>query len=377
MTKRLLIAGLVFISALLFQACSSVSEPEKAVYSLEPSEIISNEQIDRIGNAIALFPNETQLSIAFVIDSTAYFYGAVREQDTLKTIQNSRDVFEIGSISKVFTSTLLAHLIDQGTLNANDQVRPYLGFAMRDSVDFTFKQLANHTSGLPRVPSGFIWSALLNRDNPYRDYDEEKLRTYLTEDVELNSSPGEEHAYSNLGAGLLGYALEQVEGSTYQELLDSLIFEPYNMNRSSADREDVQEYLVPGLDKRGTVTSNWDLNVLKGAGEIYSSAYDLSRFAIANFDPSNEVLALQRQSTFSDGENTEVAMGWFIRTQQNGDHWYWHNGGTGGYRSFMVMDPQTNKSVIVLSNISAGHSESREIDRLSFDLMRFLTEADL
>ena len=89
MTNRRNLASVLLASYLLLQACSSVSEPGKAVYSLDSTENVTDEQIERIGDALALFPNQTQLSIAFVIDSTAYFYGAVRSEDTLKTIQNS------------------------------------------------------------------------------------------------------------------------------------------------------------------------------------------------------------------------------------------------------------------------------------------------
>nr|WP_278336124.1 serine hydrolase domain-containing protein [Rhodohalobacter mucosus] len=310
-------------------------------------------------------------------DSTARYYGAIRTADTLKNMSNSESVFEIGSISKVFTSTLLAHASVEGGINPDEPIRNYLETEMKDSAEFTFMQLSNHTSGLPRLPPGFIWNMLLNTSNPYAYFGEEDLITYLREDVELEYEPGEEHAYSNLGAGLLGYALEQAEGASYEELLNRHIFRPLGMTRSTTVQEGIQQYLVPGLDKRGRETSNWDLNVLQGAGAIYSTAHDLSRFALANFDPSNEVYALERQTTFSnEEENLEIAMGWIISTRSSGDRWYWHNGGTGGYRTIMVISPENNRGVIVLSNISAGHSEAAEIDRLGFDLMGSLSDTD-
>jgi len=103
---------------------------------------------------------------------------------------------------------------------------------------------------------------------------------------------------------------------------------------------------------------------------------DLSRFALANFNPSNEAYALQRQTTYNNEDGIEVAMGWFISTRTSGERWFWHNGGTGGYRSIMILDPENRQSVIVLSNISAGHSEAAEIDRLGFDLMGSLSGTD-
>lgn len=369
---------LLLTTAYLFvlAGCSSVSDPENAIYSLTAEEAVTAEQAERIGDALSLYPPDTQFAIALIEDSTARYYGAIRVADTLKNTRNSDAVFEIGSISKVFTSSLLAHASVDGTVDPDESVRHYLDFAMKDSVDFTFTQLSNHTSGLPRLQPGFLWNMLLNSDNPYAYFGDEDLVTYLTEDVELDSKPGEEHVYSNLGAGLLGYTLEQAGGATYGELLNRHIFDPLGMTRSTTFQADIKEYLVPGLDKRGRETSNWDLNALAGAGAIYSTVRDLSRFALANFDPTNEVYSLQRQTTFSNEEGTEVAMGWFISTRNSGERWYWHNGGTGGYRTSMVLDPENHRSVIVLSNISAGHSEAAEIDRLGFDLMGSLSERD-
>ena len=349
--------------------CSSVSEPEKAVFSLSPGESVTAEQAERIGNTLSLYPNNTQFAIALIEDSSATFYGAYRDADTLKVTRNTDAVFEIGSISKVFTSTLLAHSTVDGTVEPDSSIRPYLDVSMKDSVDVTYTQLSNHTSGLPRLPPGFLWNMIWNGNNPYAYFGDEEMRAFLREEIELESNPGEEHLYSNLGSGLLGYALEQAEGESYEELLQSRIFNPLEMTRSTAVRENIEEHLVAGLNKRGNETSNWDLNALAGAGAIYSTVRDLSRFALANFDPSNEVYELQRQPTLNIEEGREVAKGWFISTRSSGDRWYWHNGGTGGYRTIMILDPNHNRGVIVLSNISAGHSEAAEIDRLGFDLM--------
>jgi len=182
--------------------------------------------------------------------------------------------------------------------------------------------------------------------------------------------PGEIHRYSNLGAGLLGLFLSELENSSYENLLQEKIFEPMEMRRSTTDREMIEDYLVTGLTKRGGTAKNWDMADLAGAGGVLSTAEDLSRFIQANFNPDDPVLSLQRDSTFQVNDSMDIAMGWFILNRDSGDRWYWHNGGTGGYRSSVVMDPEQKTGVVVLSNISAGHSEAVKIDRLSFDLMK-------
>jgi len=206
-------------------------------------------------------------------------------------------------------------------------------------------------------------------NNPYKNFDAEELRTYLKEDLIMPRDSGETHRYSNLGAGLLGFFLEEIEQRSYEELLQQKIFEPMGMRRSTTDLKKIEDYLITGLTKRGGNAQNWDMADLAGAGGILSTSEDLSRFIQANFNSDASVLSLQRESTFQVNDNMEVAMGWFILRRENGARWYWHNGGTGGYRSSVVMDPDQKTGVVVLSNISAGHSEAGKIDRLSFDLM--------
>ncbi len=364
---KLLSLSILFL--LLLVSCSSVSEPEKAVNELQITDELTQVEIDSIASALSLFPDGTQFSIAFISDSGATFYGAHRNGDELSTINNHDRVFEIGSISKVFTSTLLAHAVYDSLVTKDQTVRSALDIEMSDDPNFTFLQLSNHTSGLPRLPGGYTFNFLWNMSNPYKIFDEEELKAYLKNDLILSREPGEAHSYSNLGAGLLGLFLSELENNSYENLLQSKIFEPMGMNRSTTDREKIEDYLVTGLTKRGDFAENWDLAELAGAGGILSTSEDLSRFIQANFNPDDPVLSLQRESTFQVNDNMDIAMGWFILNRDSGAQWYWHNGGTGGYRSSLVMDPEKKNGVVVLSNISAGHSESGKIDGLSFDLM--------
>ena len=367
--KIIKLFSLSILFLLLHISCSSVSEPEKAVNELQITDELTQIEIDSIASALSLFPDGTQFSIAFISDSGVSFFGAHRNDDDLKNIDNHDRVFEIGSISKVFTSTLLAHAIYDSVISADQTVRSALDIEMSDDPNFTFLQLSNHTSGLPRLPGGYTFNFLLNMSNPYKIFDEEELKAYLKSDLILSRDPGETHSYSNLGAGLLGLFLSELENSSYENLLQSKIFEPMGMIRSTTDRRMVEGQLVMGLTKRGGSAENWDLAALAGAGGILSTSEDLSRFIQANFDPDDPVLSLQREATFQVNDNMDVAMGWFILERDSGAHWYWHNGGTGGYRSSIVMDPEQKTGVVVLSNITAGHSEAGKIDGLSFDLM--------
>lgn len=353
-------------------ACGSVSNPDAAYNVLRVENGLSTNQVEEIAQVLSFYPNDTQFSIALVSDSSVAFYGAVRENDSLKTISNSGVVFEIGSLSKVFTSTLLVDLAWQNKLKPDQPIQDYLDFTLNTEKEITFKQLSNHTSGLPRIPGGFVWESLLHMDNPYKDYDENKLQDYLINELELQSEPGLEFQYSNIGAGVLGYVLTKIENKSYEQLLQERIFQPYSMSISTTGREPVRDRLATGLNKRGNPTAYWDFGALQSAGAILSTVEDLSKFIIANFNESNQVLKLQKEATFNIDENRDMAFGWFILNQDTGDRWHWHNGGTGGFRSSLVMSTATRKGVAVLSNISAGHSHAAKIDSLSFILLESL-----
>lgn len=156
---------------ILIASCSSVSEPENAVNELQVSKSLTEVEIDSIASTLSLFPNGTQFSIAFISDSAVSFYGAYRLDNDLKNIDNHDRIFEIGSISKVFTSTLLAHAIYDSIITTDQTVRSALDIEMGGNPDFTFLQLANHTSGLPRLPGGYTLNFLWNMNNPYKNFD--------------------------------------------------------------------------------------------------------------------------------------------------------------------------------------------------------------
>lgn len=335
--------------------------------------IITDEQAKSIFRECQDVPNDTQVSIALIEHGKVKYYGVKRINDTLFTYINPNAVFEIGSISKVFTATLLADVALQGKIRPDDQVSDYLDIPFKDNPDITFQQLANHTSGLPRLPSNL---SILEVDfkNPYKDYDELKLTEYLSQELKLKD-PGK-FAYSNLGAGLLGFTLTKIEGVTYEDLFQSRIFSKYQMTSSTTDRSRVGDQLVPGLNRKGEVTPNWDQKVFVGAGGILSSASDLARFALAQFDDSDEVLALTRKSTYTGyhgGKPLVVGLGWMMKEKSGNQH-VWHNGGTGGYRTFMQVDVDNRNAVIILTNISAFSSKGANVDSLGKRLMDSLED---
>src|SRR5690606_16669377 len=269
------------------------------------------------------FPEKFQMSLAFVQGGRVEHYGILREGDSLISIENQFGIFELGSITKVFNATLLAGFVQDGELSLTDGINGHFGFPFNNGLDFTFVELANHSSGLPRLPSDFQTVALLNPGNPYRKYDNEKLEKYLREKVKLVYEKGEKSSYSNLGAGLIAQTLIRYSNTSYEELLQQQIFQKYGMGHSTTQREQVGEALVGGLDQDGDPTSNWDLGALLGAGGIYSNTSDLAKFAMAQFDSTNLELALTREKTIADSGNVDIGLGWYILDRGAGGKWYW------------------------------------------------------
>jgi len=296
--------------------------------------------------------------------------GGRWKNDTIKNIENQSSVFEIGSITKVFTATLLANCVINGTLKLDDHINNYLPFKMYKNIQITFKELANHTSGLPRNPSNLLGSTVFNTENPYKNYSEDKLEKYLTGKMKVTNKSVKEFNYSNLGFGLLGYTLGKIEIKSYNDLLDEKIFSKYGMKNSSANRKDLENKLVYSFNKNGSKTSNWDFASLESAGAVLSTTEDLSKFVIAQFDELNRELALTREITFDINENRSMGLSWFISKTKSGDILYRHKGITAGYKSAMAFNITNKTGIVILSNVSGFSKKTENIETLCSDLLK-------
>lgn len=358
--------SILFLLSGIIVSCTGQSK--EAINELDiPKEFLKN-KTSIIFEKAKYFPNGTHLSFAFIENGTTHLLDVKRENDTLRIIGSKDYIFEIGSISKVFTSTLLADAVIRTEVQLDDPIP----LQIKDDVKITYKQLSNHTSGLPRLPKNLFGLSSFRSDNPYREYTADILEAYLRDEVVLDQAPNGKSSYSNLGAGLLGHVLSKESNASFETLLQSRIFSKYDMPNTTAIKENIKENLVIGRDKKGQVTSNWDLGSLQGAGAIFASASDLASFAYAHLYEDDEVLALSRKRTFQVNEHMDIALGWHVINTKSGDTWHWHNGGTGGYSSSMAMDVDKKQAVIVLSNLSAFHKLNKNIDPLCFELLKSL-----
>jgi serine-type D-Ala-D-Ala carboxypeptidase/endopeptidase len=282
-------------------------------------------------------------------------WGTLEKGD--KRTLDGDTVFEIGSMTKVFTSLVLMDMAQRGEVSVTDPVAKYLpaGVKMpeRNGKVITLQDLSTQSSGLPRLPSN-----LKPKDpaNPYADYSVAQLYGFLS-GYQLTRDPGEKYEYSNLGAGLLGHALALRARMDYEAMVRTRICDPLRMTNTRVTlTPEMNARLAPGHDASLSPVPNWDLPTLAGAGALRSTANDLLIFLAANLGYTKTALsaAMEREVSIrrpTGDPQMEIAYAWHVLTR-DGKSVIWHNGGTGGYRTFMGYDPKSRVGVVVLSNTS-------------------------
>lgn len=320
-----------------------------------------SEVSDLLNDYLKNAPEKSQVSIAIIQNGETTFLGAVKENNQVVFVKNEEHLFEIGSITKVFTATILAQLISEGKIKSTATVDQLLKFKLNNKTKIKLTELANHTSGLPPLPFNFVTDQFIPA-NPYKNYKASDFESYLKHELKLNTLPGTSYNYSNLGAGLLGYSLGISQKKSYSALLQTLIFDKYGLTNTFLTIQTGK--MVVGLDKDGKETSNWDFDALAGAGCIVSCTRDLAKFARAQFE-NDAALQLTHTPTFTISETMKIALGWHLITQ-NEQEYIWHNGGTGGYSSSMALNLQDKGGVIVLSN----NAPNGDVDELCFELLK-------
>jgi serine-type D-Ala-D-Ala carboxypeptidase/endopeptidase len=279
-------------------------------------------------------------------------------------------VLEIGSISKVFTTSLAQLLVERGLLRWEDNLNQHLPAEARPPDDgTTLLHLATHTAGYPRLPEAFF-PKMTNDCDPYQSLTLADLLAYVKAPTDKAKPDPTRSDYSNLGLGLLGHVLEWKTGQTYEQLLQESICQPLGMAHTSLHVRDSTS-LATGHDAAGRPTCHWQFPVLYGAGAIQASLADLVRFAQANL--ADDALGRSLQATHQQVYETPdggIAKGWHIDRSSTpltkvGDI-VWHNGGTGGFSSYLGLLPKEKVAVIVLANQGEAN---QAIERLALKLL--------
>jgi serine-type D-Ala-D-Ala carboxypeptidase/endopeptidase len=280
-------------------------------------------------------------------------------------------VFEIGSITKVFTALLLADMAVKGELALDDPVAKYLPANVtvpsRNGKQITLLDLATYSSGLPNDPTNLPkpdGATLPEHFNPYENYTAQDLYAFLS-GFSLKFDPGAHYEYANLGFGLLGHVLSLKANQTYEDLVVSRICTPLGMESTRISLSpSMRERLARGHTSILDPTENWELKTLAGTGALRSTANDLFLFldAASGLHPNDglraamEMLLKTRRPAY--GRNVKVGLGWFV-TQEHEDDMVGKAGGTGGYSTHIGFSTKTRSASVVLSN--AGYNANDDI----------------
>jgi CubicO group peptidase (beta-lactamase class C family) len=314
----------------------------------------SENDINQVHLTLAKFPVNSQIAIAKVIYGKAYFYGAIKHRDIVSACENRFAVFDIGSIAKTFTTAMLAKLAVNQRLSLHTQISTILGVPLKNDAKITLLQLANHTSGLPRIPLSLMWDALFkDKENPYVKYNEDRLYKYLSRKVKLRKQG--QFNYSNTGMGLLGLALSKSCGKEYEELLQELVCRRLGLHQTTTVRKNIESNLVQGLGTNGKPVGFWDMGAFLGAGGIYTSANDLANYVMEHLSEQNDFLNLQRDSTALIDKRNEIGLGWVLEKSESNKTYHFHDGASSGFSSVVGMNVKDKIGIVILSNISGFH----------------------
>jgi CubicO group peptidase (beta-lactamase class C family) len=287
----------------------------------------------------------------------------------------STSILEIASITKTFTAIALADMHTRGELNLDDPIEKYLPAQVKvpsfHGKKITLRHLANHTSGLPRLPSNIDDDAY----NPYIGYTEQKMYEFVN-DYTLDREPGSKFEYSNVGYGLLGQILSLRGKAGYEEMVTRKVLKPLGMTRTTVSFTETQLANLVGGHHGNKPVESWSkymANIFQGTGSLISSLDDMLVFLEANMAPGNsplkEAINLAQQRTFGhQGDYQDgIGLGWTLMTfdQKN---YIWKNGGNGGYTSFIGFDKSSQTGVVILSNSSMNPDPFQT--QMGFEILR-------
>ncbi len=283
-----------------------------------------------------------------------------------QTPMEADTLFQIGSVTKPMTASLAALLHRENLLDVDAPIGVHLPEdedIPKEILHLTVRQLATHTSGLPREP--------VNRrnvpDSPsvMLPYSTEELYEGLR-GTELERTPGEEFSYSNLGYLLLGHVLELATDKDYRTLLSTRLFEPLAMSESGVDPSPEHERRLAvhywPEDEVRTPRPRWEFGEIAGAAGVYSSAQDLAMFLAAQYS-SNSILVSSREMLHQPqveiaAIGRRMSAGWFIDQIPGLGQVLGYGGEVDGHSACVMVAPSRQAGLVVLCNQGGDSAEA-------------------
>lgn len=309
--------------------------------------------VDKAVSAYIQIKGNVGLSAGVFYKGNSYFYNYGERKKDQNILPTQHTLYDVGSITKTFTSTLLAIAVNQKKVTLETPITQYLPDSVATNPalkKITFKELANHTSGLPREPDDMA-RTITDANQRYGNYGNKEMFSFLKHFKQVRE-PGTKYEYSNLAVGLLGLSLEQIYHKPYAELIRNYITTPLKMNETMVAIDTLKyNNLAQGYDELITPVPFFNLVAFRSAGAIKSSTSDLLTYAKAQWAAPDSILSkglnLTHQVTFNNG-SAIVGLVW--NCSADDQKVLQHSGATGGYRSNVSVDLNKQIAVVVLTN---------------------------
>ncbi len=330
------------------------------------AEPLSEERLAAVAERVLRFGTHAAVGMAVAV------VAGDREVILSRGRVSPTGVFDVGSITKLFTALLLADMTSRGEVSLDDPVQRFLPAGVRaprrQGREITLLDLATHTSGLPRLPRNLLVRATLHPSDPYRGYTLEDLHRGLAA-TRLRRPPGSGYRYSNFGFAVLGHALAFAGGETYEQLALHRVCRPLGLEETTfALTPELRSRREVAHGRRGQPVPDWHLAAFTPAGGLRSTIGDMVRFLRVNLEPGRSGLAAALEDAQRPrrrmGESEEIALAWH-RRQDAGATAAWHNGGTGGFGGFVGMVRERGTALAVLYN----SPPSPTVDAAAFGLL--------
>ncbi len=375
--------GVVVILVVLFAIVIAYLAYVKNQYKSLPDTHDLAKRIGKMGNEYLAKRPRAAFVIGIIQRDRKWLEGFGSVAENKKINPDGQTLFEIGSITKVFTALTAATLVEEGKLKWEDSVQQRLADKVQLRPEYGLIQLghlATHRSGLPRLPANLDLSPEKMVD-PYVNYAARDLYAFL-KDHKPQKPAGKSIEYGNLGVGLLGQILAETESKPLGDLISRRVCEPLGLTNTMFEpSEAMKERMVSGHSPQGATVPRWKFDALAGAGALWSCGDDMLHFLEANLAPEKTALAkvladCQREHAASWTGN--VGLGWQrLKTVQGGLELVWHNGGTGGFVSFIGFDPVTKVGVVILSNYGDAMKGDDSVDYMGFELLKLASRISL
>lgn len=340
-------------------------------------------------SAAAFFKNGKRvgLSIGIYSEGRELYYNYGTTTIGKQVLPTSGSVYEIGSISKTFTGTLLAATVAAGKAKMEDDVRKYISkkYGAYPNLEYNcspikLSHLVSHISGLPLFlpdkPELFTKPNFETLPLQITSIQIAYSRYQFFEDlhkVKLDTIPGYKFNYSNASAQLLQYLLEEIHQKTYEELLKDYITNPLGMNSTTSvlPKDNLQAF-VKGYNENGKLMP-YNPTSLASAGGILSSASDMLKYLQFHLDEKNNVVALSHKVVSGDPKGYAVGLNWQQLADKNNMKKLWQSGGTFGFGSYSVLYPGTKMAIVLLSNESDPGTQA-ELEKIANAIYASLTK---